>query len=67
MIKRYYFINARCTESNGYCYVSRLMYYTSIFSSVEDAYSFLTKETKKELLGIRPNGNFEVTSFNRVN
>lgn len=66
MIKRYYFISAKCTESTGYCYISRIGAYTSFLPDSGKAYDLIVGQVKKELLEIRPNGNFEVTSFNKV-
>lgn len=66
MIKRYYFINARCTEVDGYCYLSKVGAYSSFLSNVEQVYTLMTDSIKKELLEVRPNGKFEVVSFNKI-
>jgi hypothetical protein len=66
MIKRLYFMSAKVTEGTGYCYTSRLTPYSSIFSDGNFAFNDMAKKLKDELLAIRPNGQFEVVSFNRV-
>ena len=66
MFKRTYFMNAKCTENTGYCYSSRIRVYSSFFSNSSEVFDIMTKEIKDELLDIRPNGNFEVVSFNRL-
>jgi len=66
MIKRSYFMSAKCTDTNGYCFVSQTATYSSIFANHESVFDSFTNELKEKLLQVRPNGNFEVVSFNRV-
>jgi len=66
MIKRNYFMNARCSEGNSYCYRSTICSYSSIFPNSVFVFDDMIKKFKQELLSIRPNGNFEVIAFNRV-
>ncbi len=67
MIKRNYFMYAKCTDlSNGYCYRSTIGSYSSIFPDSIFVFDDMSKKFKQELLSIRPNGNFEVIAFNRA-
>ncbi len=66
MFKRNYFMSAKCTESNGYCFLSTIGSYSSIFPDSAFVFGDMSKKFKQELLSIRPNGNFEVTAFNRA-
>ena len=66
MIKRFYFMNAKCTSSTGYCYSSTIGCYSSFFPSAGKVFSESSDKLKKELLDIRPDGQFEVISFNKV-
>jgi len=61
-----YFMNAKCTDNSGYCYSSRVGTYSSFLSNSDEVYNIMTKELKDELFKIRPSGQFEVVSFNRV-
>ena len=66
MFNRNYFMSAKCTSSTGYCYQARIGTYNSITPKVGSVYQQMTDELKAELLEIRPDGVFEVVSFNRV-
>ena len=66
MIKRQYFMSAKCVESSGYCYMSTIGSYSSILSDSAFVFDDMSDSFKKKLLAIRPNGHFEVVSFNRV-
>jgi hypothetical protein len=66
MFKRNYFINGKCTDNSGYCYLSRIGTYSSFTAQVDVVFTMMTNELKKELLEIMPQGNFEVVSFNRI-
>jgi len=66
MIKRFYFMSAKVTEGTGYCYTSRIASYSSIFPHSAFVLDDMAKEFKEKLFAVRPNGNFEVVSFNRV-
>ncbi len=67
MIKRNYFMYAKCTDlSSGYCYRSTIGSYSSIFPDSGFVFDDMSNKFKQELLSIRPNGNFEVVAFNRV-
>jgi len=66
MIKRQYFMSAKCAESNGYCYISTIGSYSSILPDSVFVFDDMSKKFKSQLLAIRPNGYFEVVSFNRV-
>ena len=66
MIKRHYFMSARCVESTGYCYMSTIGSYSSIFPNSSFVFDDMSDIFKKKLLDIRPHGNFEVTSFNKI-
>ena len=66
MIKRSYFMSARCTDGAGYCYQSKTGTYSSFTSQGEYVYTLFSEEIKKELLAIRPDGQFEVVSFSRI-
>ena len=66
MIKRQYFMAAKCTESNGYSFYSAIGSYRSIFSQTNLVYDQMSSDFKKRLQKIRPNGQFEVVTFNRV-
>lgn len=66
MFKRTYFMNAKCTNSTGYCYQSKTGSYRSFTSKDLEVYKIFCNEIKKELLEIRPDGQFEVISFNRI-
>ena len=66
MIERMYFMNAKCSEATGYCYSSRVTSYTSFRAQADVIYRMMTDELIKELKEIRPHGQFEVISFNRV-
>jgi hypothetical protein len=59
-------MNAKCTDSTGYCYNSKIGSYSSLLSNSGEVFKIMTNELKKELLEMRPKGNFEVVSFNRV-
>ena len=65
MIERSYFIGAKCTDGNGYCFQAKIMMYKSFLPNAGEVYTEMTNELKAELLAIRPNGQFEVVSFNR--
>jgi len=66
MIKRSYFMYARCSEGNGYCSRSKIVSYYSIFPDSGFVFDDMSNKFKQELLSIKPNGNFEVIAFNRV-
>ena len=66
MIKRNYFMSARCVESSGYCYISTIGSYSSILSNSTFVFDDMSEKFKKQLLKIRPLGNFEVVAFNQV-
>ena len=66
MIKRSYFMSAKCTDSTGYCYQSKTGTYKSFTEQGIQVYTMFSDEIKKELLAIRPYGHFEVVSFNRI-
>ena len=59
-------MNAKCTDSSGYCYQSKTGTYNSLTSQGVHVYTLFAAEIKKELLEIRPDGQFEVISFNRI-
>ncbi len=66
MISRNYFMSARCVESTGFCYMSTIGSYSSIFPNSSFVFDDMSANFKKKLLDIRPNGNFEVVSFNKI-
>jgi hypothetical protein len=66
MITRDYFMAAKCTNSTGYCYSAKVGSYKGFVKSNSGVFRLMAAELKQELLLIRPNGNFEVVSFNRV-
>ena len=66
MFKRNYFMAARCTESNGYCFLSTIGSYSSILPDIAFVFNDMSEKFKQDLLSIRPNGNFEIVAFNRV-
>ena len=66
MIKRNYFMYAKCTDLSGYCYRSTISSYSSIFPDSVFVFDDMSKKFKQELLSIRPSGNVEIIAFNRV-
>jgi len=66
MINRFYFMNAKVTDANGYCYSSTIGAYRSCIPDPAKVFDEFSNKIKKELLEIRPYGQFEVISFNRV-
>ena len=66
MIRRTYFMSAKCTDSTGYCYMNRTGVYSSILPSPVVVFDMFVNDVKKELLKTRPDGQFEVISFNRI-
>ena len=66
MFTRMYFINARVTDSAGYSCKSMLIAHTSFLSDPAKPYRDAVKNMKEELISIRPDGKFEVISFNPV-
>jgi hypothetical protein len=66
MITRDYFMAAKCTNSTGYCYRAKIGSYKGFVKSNSGVFRLMGEELKQELLLIRPDGNFEVVSFNRV-
>lgn len=59
-------MNAKVTESTGYCYMSTVGSYSSIFPDSAFVFDDMSKEFKEKLLKARPTGDFEVVSFNRI-
>ena len=55
MIKRTYFMGAKCTEGDGYCFVSQVTTVSCIFASQEVVFDFLTDQLKEKLVQIRTN------------
>ena len=66
MFTRNYYISAKCTDKNGYCFKSTIGSYTSILSDSLFVFDDMSKKVKEDLLAIRPSGFFEVVSFNRI-
>tara|TARA_R110002020_G_scaffold475368_1_gene709765 strand:- start:842 stop:1042 length:201 start_codon:yes stop_codon:yes gene_type:complete len=66
MIKRQYFMSAKCSESNGYAFQSTMGSYRSIFAQPVFVFDDMSRKFKQKLLKVRPNGQFEVLAFNRV-
>ena len=66
MIKRTYFMSARCTESNGYCFSSITSSYRSWFVDTNKVYDDMVEHLKSELKKVRPNGGFEIVCFSRL-
>lgn len=59
-------MSAKCVESTGYCHYSTIGTYRSILPNSAAVFDDMTTKFKKELLEIRPHGNFEVVSFNKI-
>ena len=66
MIKRQYFMYAKCVDRKGYTFQSTMGSYRSIFSQPVFVFDDMSRKFKQELQKIRPNGQFEVVAFNRV-
>ena len=66
MIKRNYFMAAKCTGINGYAFTSGIVSHHSAFAQPSFVFDGICKKLEDELLKIRPNGQFEVVAFNRV-
>ena len=66
MIKRQYFMAAKCVDSNGYSFQSTMGSYRSIFAQPVFVFDDMSRKFKQDLQKIRPNGQFEVVAFNRV-
>jgi len=66
MIKRQYFMAAKCVDSKGYAFQSTMGSYRSIFAQPVFVFDDMSRKFKQDLQKIRPNGQFEVVAFNRV-
>lgn len=66
MIKRKYFMSARCSEGDGFCFLSITSTYTSWFADSDKVFDDSSEYLKSKLKAIRPNGGFEVICFSRL-
>lgn len=66
MFTRVYFVNARATDETGYSYSSRLIAHKSFFPDPSRVFNRVAESLKQELSERRPDGLFELISFNRV-
>ena len=67
MIKRTYFMSARCSEGDGFCFNSVTSSYRSWFPDIDKVYNDSSESLKVELKKVRPNGGFEIICFSRLN
>jgi len=67
MIRRTYFMSARCSEGDGgFCFQSTVSSYKSWFADGEKVFDDSSKYLESKLKAIRPNGGFEVICFSRL-